>query len=252
MSLVFCLLREDHIIFGADSRHVIGNIDARYLNDECCKVELVLSGRGILGFAGHDVCEAIVTSLKHEGVFEADSLQLMARQIQERACEIYADRFPKASFLEQFGTGVELLLVGFEGKTAKSYLMTSPGFGLASRIYSPGYDTFEVAGKRRHGALYTFRKCAGTALTVPAGLRLAYFTLMEVSQYDTSIGGEPRIYMLRQDTQVQDYTEEMKTHQAWALDVGERIRTMIISPNLPESTQAESTRDPSTQLPSQE
>jgi len=229
MSLIFALLREDHIVFGADSRHVIGTVDARYLNDKSCKVERIQDGRGLFGFAGNDICEAIVSTVKQKRIHEELSLQLAVREVSEIACEIYTKRFPGDSGYAT-GNGVELLLAGFEGSAAKSYMMTSPGFGQLPRTYESGYDTFEIIGKRRHGALYAFRKCANSATSIESGLRLAYFTLLEVSQYDTAVGGEPQVYILRRDSLVDDQTEKLKAYKEWAADIGGRIAQLVTDP----------------------
>lgn len=229
MSLLFSLLREDHIIFGADSRHVRGTVDARYLNDKCCKVEPVFNHQGILGFAGHDIGEEIIATLKRKNKLESVPIKQVAIDLADASNEIFGKAFPKES---RFQNNVEFLLAGFEeeeaSKIAVCYHISAPTFGIHSRHYSAGYDTFECIGKRFHGALYALRKFANEAVQVEDGLRLAYFTLLEVSQYDTSVGGDAQVYVLRPDKQFEDHTEKMKSQKKWAADVGERVRTMII------------------------
>jgi 20S proteasome alpha/beta subunit len=242
MSLLFSLLREDHIIFGADSRHVRGTVDARYLNDKCCKVESVLNQQGILGFAGHDIGEAIVAALKRQGKLERGPIDQVAKELAETSAKIFGDRFPGDS---RFQNNVEFLLAGFReddnGKIAVCYHISAPSFGIHPRQYSAGYDTFDCIGKRFHGALYALRKCANRALDVEAGLRLAYFTLLEVTQYDTSVGGAAQVYVLRPKQPFENCTERVKAHEKWAADVGERILTMIIAPK--KAIQPKSKRD---------
>ena len=240
MSLVFALLREDHIIFASDSRHVMGTPDGKYLNDKCCKIERALNDSALLGFAGDDICESIVVTLRRNNSLNGQkSLDALALEVSKTAAGLYKKKFPD----ETNHPNAEFLLAGFDEKGAITYRIEAPHFGISVRMFddSLNYDTFEVIGKRRHGALYFFRKCATQALTVELGIRLACFGLKEVEVYDTTVGGPPQIYVIFPG-KIEDRSAQLHAHMKWAGSVGDRIRTLILSPRNTELTPSQSKR----------
>jgi 20S proteasome alpha/beta subunit len=230
MSLLFSLLREDHIIFASDSRHVRGDQNGRYKNDDAYKTERILGNKAILGFAGDDEVEEVIAQLKRSGELERGSLRDAARRIEQLARKIYGHRFKDGPPLN-----LQFLLSGFEveheQKVATSISIGGfPFFRSIPHSYEPRCDNFEIIGAKHHGALYVMRKCAQECMTIELGIRLACFTLAEVSKYEIRVGGEPQIYVIRPDREIENISDKLDAQKKWAADVGERIRTMIVTP----------------------
>ena len=232
MTLIFALLREDHIIFASDRRHVTGSPEERYVNDHGWKTEKILGNTAMLGFAGSDFVEQIIAPLKRTGALEGDSLREVAGAVSQAA---------KAKFEKYISPGVEpprfyFLLAGFRkenGKPLASVYTIKPGsFYPHETCYDAtiGRPNFELIGKENHGALYALHKCAADAQSVEAGIQLAYFTLVEVTRYDIMVGGSPQICIIRPGKEIEDRSDDLEALARWAREVGDRIRNLIVSP----------------------
>lgn len=234
MSLAFALLRENYIIFASDRRYVRGvPSEGAYRNDNAWKTQSILKGQGMLAFAGDDHGEDIIASLRRSGALDRESLGTVAWKILDEANRRYRE-----SFQEKRWPVVNFLLAGFEdreGETvAATYVVGTPCWSPLPRSYLPEItcDNFEIIGRLQHGALYALRKCAPQLRDIEAEIRLAVFSLVEVSRYDTSVGGKPQIFIIRPGT-VEDISDNLEAHIAWAKDGGERIRQMIVDPSGP-------------------
>jgi 20S proteasome alpha/beta subunit len=232
MTLIFGLLREDHIIFASDRRHVTGDAEERYINDHGWKTEKILGNTAMLGFSGNDFVEQIVAPLKRQGALEGDSLTEVARAVSKAAGEKFAEFINP---LSQFPT-LQLLLAGFRkenGRALATIYKIQPGsFYPLETCYdpTPGRANFEVIGKHNHGALYALHKCAAHAVSIEAGIQLAYFTLKEITRFDNTVGGSPQICVIRPDRELEDTSDNLGSHARWADDVGKRLQTLIVSP----------------------
>jgi 20S proteasome alpha/beta subunit len=223
------LLREDHIIFASDSRHIRGDQEGRYKNDDAFKVETILGDRALLGFAGTDQVEEVVARVKRRGKLTTGSLQDAAAAVEAQIRELYGNDIQQGR-----GPLMEFIIAGFEveGERKIASCITIGGrlFNRLPRSYDPKYDNFDIIGYKKHGAFYVLRKCAKDCLTVELGTRLACFTLIEVSKYETMVGGAPQIYVIRPGREVENISDKLDPQEKWAADVGERIRTMIVTP----------------------
>ncbi len=232
MTLIFALLRENHIIFGSDRRHVLGDADGRYRNDDCWKTAPILNGTAMLGFAGPDLVEQIITPLLRAGTLEYGNLRTVADSISQCA----RDKYAKYSTNWAPVPNIQFLLAGFmqegDGSSAMASVIEFPSLCSMETPYSSDSrrNNYGIIGKRNHGALYAFRKCAAGMTSIDAGLRLACFTLMEVGKYDTSVGGRPQICVIRPNQKVEDLSDNLQDEIRWAEGVGDQIRTLIVSP----------------------
>lgn len=233
MTLVFALLRQDHIVFASDSLHVRGNPGGRYANECAWKVEPILKGYGLLGFAGQDYAEEIVREAKRNDTFQEPSLKSTVSEIESIKDGLYTSD-------QRLNMNVQFLLAGFEGGVAKSVEMRGPLIPIPAS-YSEESDNFQVIGVREHGALYVLRKCARDCMSIEAGIRLTHFTLAEVGKYDTRVGGDKRVYVLRPG-ETPKLDKNSKAHARWADLVANRIRTLIVSPTS-KATRSRSKRD---------
>jgi hypothetical protein len=228
-TVIFTLLREKHIIFASGSRHVRGNQDGRYRNDNAFKVEEILSGTALLGFAGDDHSEEVVASLKRAGKLDQGSLGEVAVAVQNQALQLYG-----GDFKQRRGPNLQFLLAGFVaesgGSVAKSFMLAGQLLNVLPRSYDPRFDNFEIIGDKCHGAFYAMRKCAQDCVTVELGVRLACFTLVEISNYEIRVGGDPQVYVIHPDRPVENVSSSLNAHVKWAERVGEQIRTMIVAP----------------------
>jgi 20S proteasome alpha/beta subunit len=236
MTLVFGLLRDDHIIFASDRRHVTGTVDESYINDHGWKTEKILGNTAMLGFAGHDFVEQIVAPLKRKGALEGDSLQEIADSVSREAERKYSQLIKSS---DSPSPQIYFLLAGFRkeaGEALATIYKIQPG---SFYPYETCYDAdsrrgnFEVIGKLNHGALYALHKCEAEAKTVEAGIQLAYFTLTEVTRYERSVGGPPEICVLRPDREIEDRSNSLEGYATWARDVSEKLHASIITPARP-------------------
>jgi hypothetical protein len=171
MTLIFSLLRDDHIIFAADRRQVRGYEDARYRTDDCWKTEAILGNTAMLGFAGHDSVEQVVEPLKRNGDLERGSIGQVARNIGTAAREIIKG-FPQDAM-----PAMEFLVTGFSlegGKNvATSFVLTPETVFMPTRysfMSGRGHDNFTLIGRHRHGAFYIFLKCVREMCSIDAGI----------------------------------------------------------------------------------
>jgi hypothetical protein len=234
MTLILALLREDHIIFASDSRHVRGNPEGRYRDDDAWKVQPILNNTAMLGFSGHDHGEYIVSSLKRGGRLENGPLRIIADAIREEAEKISGKALRCGS-----GPNLQFLLAGFEEsmtvKVAHTFTLGGDYLLPLPRSYdsNPKCDNFEIIGTQPHGALYVFRKCARDVRDLDSELRLACFALTEVAKYEIRVGGHPQIYIIRPDQQVEDRSSSLQSYISWSEEAGEKIRQLILSPSQP-------------------
>jgi hypothetical protein len=200
-SLAFALLREDHIIVAADRRHTRGDRTANYKNDTGLKTMAILSGSGVLGFAGHDIGEQILIPAKNDGKLDGASLRTVANELGKWAKERYRECEPNFETMLD-PPSVQFLLAAFEsapeGVTATAYRLHDPGF--VPEIVQFPYKKFEVIGRSTHGALYALHRFGEEADTVESGLGLSAFLLSEITECDTTIGGVPHFYVVRKGT----------------------------------------------------
>ncbi len=243
MSLVFALLREDYIVFASDQRHVRGDSEGNYRNDEAWKTQPILNNEAMLGFAGDDHGEEIIASLRRSGALDKGCLAMVATAIKEEANRRY-----EKSFNEKRWPLLAFLLAGFEAQEDKSiaytYVVGTPCWSPLPRSYVPDTkcDNFEIIGRPCHGALYVLRKCAPEVRDIETEIRLAVFSLVEVSRYDTSVGGRPQVCIVRPGRPVEDLSDSLQAHMKWAKNGGERIRQIIVDPGGPELIQSRSKR----------
>lgn len=237
MTLILALLREDHVIFASDRRHVGGDQDGRYKRNDCWKTERILNGTAMLGFSGHDLSEQVVLELRSKGALESGTLDSVAYSVSEVARAKSTDYNPDWSFVPS----IEFLLAGFSQENKKSiataFRIDRPSLMASKFCFNPdpeqGQERFVVIGKRKHGALYVFYKCAADALTVEAGIRLACFTLLEVGTYDTMVCGRPQVCVIRPGQKVEDRSDQLATQIQWVKDASEGIREIMLSPTPP-------------------
>jgi 20S proteasome alpha/beta subunit len=244
MTLIFALLREDHIIFASDRRHITGDRDEHYVNDRGWKTEIVADGTAMLGFSGQDFVEQIIAPLKRHGELEAESVQQVAEAIAKASREKVEKYVRDYSVPYETATppDIHFLLAGFKkdaGKSLATLYRIGPGNAYPlETCYDAGEGRrmHELIGMSNHGALYTLNKCAAHAMTVESGIQLAYFTLKEVTKYEFKVGGDPQICVIRRNAKVEDMSDKLEAHASWASEVGERIRALIVSPmhGLPE------------------
>jgi 20S proteasome alpha/beta subunit len=231
MSLIFALLRESHIIFASDNRHVRGKVEGRYRDDKAWKVEPILHNRGMLGFCGNDQAEEVVASAKRSNALNKNSLQEVADGVVRICRKLYGeyqDEFRKQELAMQF------LLAGFDeeedgSKVAKTIMFLDPFSTPMYRSYGQNTDNYEVIGVPWHGAFYMMRKCAKDCTSEKDGIRLACFTLEEIGNYETRVGGSHQIYVIRPGHEVEDFSEKLQEHIDWSRGVTEQIRRLITS-----------------------
>lgn len=228
MTLIFSLLRKDHIIFASDRRHVKGDVDGRYSNDACWKTDAILHGSAMLGFAGHDVVEQIIDPLRREGKLEGDSIKDVAYAISRFAKEKYSEFYPDWAL----GPSIEIMVAGFLGDLATCYVIALQSLNPMQFCFDADqrHDNFVLIGKRFHGALYAMRKFGNKMDTIEAGTRLACFTLAEVGKYDTTVGGLPQVCIIRPDQKVEDRSGNLQDEMAWVKRASEQLDNIFTLP----------------------
>ncbi len=251
MSLVFALLREDHIIVAADSRHTRGSRTGYYKVDDSFKTEVILDGRAIFGLAGVKAGESIFSSVKQSGGFAKGTMREVADNLRSYARTKYRELVPQDWWNSR---PVQFLMAGFETDyadrpVAKAYSFCSPDFGSFEVTYPE--RPFEVIGRGYHGALYGLHRFDSAARSVDAGLRLSCFVMHEICACDITVGGKSKLYVLRPNQPAEEQPEQ-SIDSSWVDELGKRIEQEIVSPKRPELTQIDSKRDPSTPSPSRE
>jgi 20S proteasome alpha/beta subunit len=233
MTAIFALLREDHIIFASDSRHVRGDAYGRYKNDQAWKVQLILGNRGLLGFAGDDRVEEVMALAKRNSILSGTSI----RDVAEGITDIVQMLYGKYIFQDQLR--MQFLLTGFDQENGREVAKLATVSGRIPKYcsYQPECDNYEIIGYPCHGAFYIMRKCAKECTSVEAGIRLACFTLVEIGKYETRVGGNPQVYVIRRGKEVTNMSQELQEHIDWAASVGEEIRQLIVSPAKPQTSQ---------------
>jgi hypothetical protein len=186
----------------------------------------------MLGFAGHDFSEEIVRTLRRSGRLAGGTLRNAANAVAEAVYEKYQE-LSKSN--KEMPT-LEFLLAGFEqdnGIPVATCFSVSPPFLIANpKSFDPDHhvDNFVIIGKKRHGAMYVFYKCARAMKSVEAGIRLACFALAEVGKYDNSVGGRPQVCIIRPNALVDDRSENLDKELRWANQMGEEIQRIITLP----------------------
>ncbi len=229
-SLAFALLRQDHIVVGADRRHTRGDAGANYKTDAGLKTMTILSGSGVLAFAGHDIGEQILIPAKNDGKLEGTSLEAVAREFGEWARVRYRACEPNFATMDR-APSVEFLLAGFdpasEGVTATAYRLYAPEF--AQHIVQFPYRKFEVIGRSTHGALYALHRFNEQAQTIESGVALSAFLLSEIAECDTTIGGLPHVYIIRRGERAAQLSSAKVSRLAkWAKIAGAEFGKVIL------------------------
>jgi hypothetical protein len=234
MTLIFALLRDDHIIFASDRRHVQGWDDARYVDDDCWKTEKILGETAMLGFAGGDFGEQVIEELKANGWLERGETVSTVKDVAEKVWRV-ADE--KLRHLDKMALPpMEFLLAGFmpdgEKSTATCFILKKDSnFYPERHSFGParGHNNYCLIGRHRHGALYILLKCAKEMTTVEAGTRLACFTLRELGKYDNGVGGSPQVCVIRPNQKVEDKSDNLQDEMRWVDEKSEEIRRIITS-----------------------
>ncbi len=229
-SLVLVLLREDHLILGADRRHTRGDLRANYKNDLGLKTMTILSGYGVLGFAGHDLGEQILIPAKNDGKLDGTSLPHVAAALGDWAKVRYRECVPQFSEMDR-PPSVEFLLAGFSessnGPAATSYWLYAPDF--VPHIAQFPYKKFETIGRSQHGALYALHRFGEPAQSIDSGLALSAFLLSEVCECDTTVGGIPELYVIHKGQKATRLTDSEVTRLTeWAKGTGAEIGKLIL------------------------
>jgi hypothetical protein len=229
-TLAFVILRENHIIAAADRRHTRGDATANYKNDAGFKMMSILSGYGVLGFAGHDIGEQILLPAKKEGTLDGSCLEKVSEKFGEWARNRYKQCEPDFATLIQAPV-TEFLLTGFDtaeaGVTATAYHLHSPQFiPFYSRFPN---RPFEVIGRSTHGALYALHRFSGQSRTIESDLALSAFVLSEIGECDTTIGGLPELHVIKKGEKAEKLSDEEGSRlKNWALETGENIGKVIL------------------------
>ncbi len=211
MTLIFALLRKDHIIFASDRRHTSGDSNGCYVDDDCWKTERIVNGKAMLGFAGRDLVEQVVQPIR-QTLIQADNIRKAANSIASAVQAKYKEL--RESSNADLPT-MEFLVAGFERDNRESVATVfdiSPPFLIANQTIfdpDPRQKNFVVIGKKCHGALYILHKCAREMTEQKAGIKLACFTLTEVGKYDKSVGGRPQICVIQPNTDVDDRSDKI-------------------------------------------
>lgn len=228
-SLVFALLRKNHIVLAADRRHTRGDAGANYSNDRGLKTMIILAGRGVLGFAGADIGEQIVLSARDEGKLEGPSLRSVSEEFAKFASTKY--KLLLRGVHKKNHPRVDFLLAAFdsadEGFMAASYSICSPQFH-ATRVESR-YRPFEVIGRGTHGALYALHRFAEHTETIDSDLALSAFVLSEIAKCDTTIGGIPDLYVIHREQKATRLSDKKARQLAkWAEAAGKEFGKIVL------------------------
>ena len=240
MSLVFALLREDYIVFASDRRHTRHDSGwGLYANNDGFKTMELLSGTAMLGFAGDDLGESIISHAKADGIFNNVTLEAIATGLSEFAKKKYVSDTSKLP-------DVQILLTGFasekSGQVAATCwtLRSLDPTGAFHPIHAAWpFGKFEVIGRSNHGALYALHRLGGfDPLSERSALQLAAFTLFEICECDKSCGGQPNIYVIpRTGHHRHIENQEIVDLHLHALASGQKLKSCIISgPVQPDST----------------
>jgi len=232
MSIVFCILQQDYVLLAADSRHTRGDLQACYKSDRGVKTIEILKGRGALGFTGEDIGEQIVFPAKREQLLDDQpGLKEAADKLAEFGRTVY-----QTTSGGQQGV-VEIMLAGFEndsrdGITAACYVLRSPGF-VPCAVFFP-YLCFEIIGRSRHGALYGLHRFVERNMDLDVALRVAVFVLREICEQDTTVGGQPHIYVIRRDSKKnQAEVRDLTPLVSWAEKAGKHLSVVMLTGLVP-------------------
>jgi 20S proteasome alpha/beta subunit len=231
MSLVFSLLQKDYIIVAADSRHTRGDYSGGlYKNDRGVKTVEVMHGVAVLGFAGHDRGEHIISRAISSGMLEnGETLLQLADQFFPFASQEYERQYPPGT---EFPPVVEFLLAGWSRhggtRLATAYSFRLPGQVSYTECTYP-HRWFEIIGKSCHGALYALHRFGNQELPLDSALRLSAFVMREICEQDTSTGGEPQIYLLTPDEKVTKKTPgEIEALKGVAKTAGSQLEQYLL------------------------
>jgi hypothetical protein len=233
MSLVFSLLQKDYIVFAADSRHTRGDGSGSfYKNDQGLKTLEIKRGHALFGFAGRDWGENIAGLAKSKGLLDADgTLEATA----DAFCKFTVGEYEKhyGSCEPGFKPTVEFMLTGWVESYDGEQIATTYTFRLPDQAsHSPWqypYRRFQTIGKSCHGALYSLHRFGNQDLPIDAALRLAAFTLREISEQDTSVGGDLLLYTLRPRGQVIKQTaKEVSALALVAETAGKKLESLLL------------------------
>lgn len=226
MSLILALLQPDYIVVAADNRHTRGDPNGGlYKNDKGVKTVEIMNRSGVLGFAGHDFGENIISRAKLSGSLDiSDTFRNIAEKFSQFAREEYTTRHEG----HEFQPTVEIMLVGwltdYLGKeVAAAYPLRNITQFTPFECTYP-YRRFEVIGKSCHGALYGLHRFGNRDLPLEIGLRLAAWCLWEICAQDTTTGGDPQLYVIPRGGKVERQSPEKVSQLTdWAIGVGEHL-----------------------------
>jgi hypothetical protein len=234
MSLIFALLQKDYIVLAADSRHTRGDRSGGlYRNDQGIKTIEVLRGHAVLGFAGHDFGENVLSQATRTGKLDVDkTLEQVARDFAAFARDEY-DKQYNAIDDRNFQPTIEFLLAGWSRAVNGSMVATAYTHRLPNEVScvesTYPFRWFEIIGKSCHGALYALHRFGNQELALDAALKLSAFALREVCEQDTSTGGSPQIYILKPDAKIDRQTaEEISKLEQLAKTAGEQLENLLL------------------------
>jgi len=229
MSLVFSLLQRDFVVLAADNRHTRGDIHGTYIDDHGVKTLEIMNGDGVLGFAGEDIAEYIVSQAITDGILEVGGINNVAEELSKLARREYAEIAAEASKPPT----VQILLSGWLRDHKGAHVATS--YALDNRFhFSPTQLTyplrkFEVIGKSRHGALYGLHRFGTDDLSLDGALRLSAFVLWEICKLDQTTGGNPQLYVLRPSQKVEKQSiAKINDLVEWAQCMSEQLKQGIM------------------------
>ena len=231
MSLIFALLYEDYIVFASDRRHTRHDSDwGLYANNDGLKTMEILGGTAMLGFAGDDLGESIISHARADGIFNNVTLAGIATALST---------FVKDKYTSKTKADVQILLTGFAPERSGQVVATcwtlrslDPDPYQAKHGALP-FRKFEVIGRSNHGALYALHRFGGCdALLERSALQLAAFTLFEICECDISCGGSPNVCVIPRSGRPRHLEqEEIAQLQLGALASSQKLKDSIIADN---------------------
>jgi hypothetical protein len=237
MSLIFALLQKDYIVLAADSRHTRGDRSGGlYRNDQGIKTVEVLRGHAVLGFAGHDFGENLLSQATRTGKLDADkTLEQVAHDFAAFARDEYDKQYSVIDD-RNFQPTIEFLLAGWSRALDGSMVATAYTHRLPNEVScvesTYPFRWFEIIGKSCHGALYALHRFGIQELPIDAALRLSVFALREVCEQDTSTGGSSQIYVLKSGARVvRQNAAEIGELEQIAKAAGEQLGNLLLRRN---------------------
>jgi hypothetical protein len=234
MSLIFTLLQKDYIVLASDSRHTRAEDGCVYKNNRTIKALPILNGRGILGFAGHDITEQIVYTAQESKMLDGPSL----RDVGQALSRLAAEKYQKIKHWQPPPI-VQIVMASFEPnangeQVANSCLIQCErDLNIHTWYYLYGYDQwFQIIGQNIHGALYALHRFGNRNLPEIAALRLSSIILCEICECDTTVGGQSQIYIIPKNGKCK-LADNIPALEEQAKDIGAFLGKMIINGPVP-------------------